>query len=157
MCRPSLRHIYYPWACESRSSTAALMICQIGSTRIAHVQLYPRFCSDVKIAGEPSMVVTCFLPRATLGPHPSGSPFFQMHSTGPAERHPAAKFCSCQSERVSEDPQQWSRWINVHLDGLPFTRNWSCNFLRANGKPSFPWRRKQSKVTTERRLSCTNF
>src|SRR5882762_1285976 len=43
----------------------------------------------------------------------------QMHSTGPAERHAAAKFCSCQSERVSEDPQQRSRWINVHLGGLP--------------------------------------
>src|SRR5882757_10950608 len=73
-----------------------------------------------QIAGKPLDRCDVFPFRARHRGHARADRLsLQMHGARSAERHPAAEFRSCQSERFSEYPQQRSRWINVHLDGLP--------------------------------------
>ena len=43
----------------------------------------------------------------------------EVHRASAAQRHPASEFCSSQCERFSQDPQQWRRGIDVHLDRFP--------------------------------------
>src|SRR5882672_5316736 len=109
---------------------------------LRHVQLDPRLLQRMRqIAGQPLDGYYVLPFRARHRRHARADRLsLQMHCARSAERHPAAKFRAGQSQRVSQHPQERSRWIHVHLDGLPIYKE-IChrNFLPCEWQPWFPF------------------
>src|ERR1700756_2617139 len=88
---------------------------------LRHVQLNPRLLQGMRqVSGQPLDCRYVLSLRSGQRSNTRANRLScQVYGARSAERHSTAEFCSRQSQRVPQHPQQRSRWIDVHVDSFP--------------------------------------